>query len=77
VARVGSLRGILSFDPDWTGHYVDLTRRIWTPKTLPRYLGFGEPSAKLKYALQPVFANHAFPWTPPPLCKLATALLAI
>jgi hypothetical protein len=69
--------GGLSFDPDWTGPYVDLTRRTWTLKTLPRYLRFGEPSAKLKYALQPVFGNHAVPWTPPPLCKAATPLVAI
>ena len=77
VAGVGSLRGILYFDPDWTAHYIDLTRRIWTLKTLPRYLGFGKPSAKLKYALQPVFASHGVPWTPPRVRKLATTLVGI
>jgi hypothetical protein len=75
--NVGSLRGILCFDPDWTAHYIDLTRRIFTLKTLPRFLGFGKPSAKLKYALQPVFANHGVAWTPPPVRKLATTLVAI
>src|SRR3984957_17027422 len=75
--NVGSLRGILCFDPDWTAHYIDLTRRIFTLKTLPRFLGFGKPSAKLKYALRPVFANHGVAWTPPPVRKLATALVAI
>lgn len=77
VAGVGTLRGILYFDPDWTSHYIDLTRRIWTLKTLPRYLGFGKPSAKLKYALQPVFVNHAVQWTPPPVRKFATTLVGI
>ena len=77
VAGVGSLRGILYFDRDWTAHYIDLTRRIWTLKTLPRYLGFGKPSAKLKYALQPVFASHGVPWAPPPVRKLATTLVGI
>jgi len=75
--NVGSLRGILCFDPDWTAHYIDLTRRIFTLKTLPRFLGFGKPSAKLKYALRPVFANHGVAWTPPPVRKLATTLVAI
>ena len=75
--NVGSLRGILYFDPDWTAHYIDLTRRIFTLKTLPRFLGFGKPSAKLKYALQPVFANHGVPWTPPRVRKLATTLVGI
>jgi hypothetical protein len=77
VAGVGFLRGILYFDPDWTAHYIDLTRRIWTLKTLPRFLGFGKPAAKLKYALQPVFASHRVAWTPPPVRKLATALVGI
>jgi hypothetical protein len=77
LAGVGSLRGILYFDPDWTAHYIDLTRRIWTLKTLPRYLGFGKPSAKLKYALQPVFASHGVAWTPPRVRKLATTLVGI
>jgi hypothetical protein len=77
VAGVGSLRGILYFDPDWTAHYIDLTRRIWTLKTLPRYLGFGKPSAKLKYALEPVFAGHGVAWTPPRVRKLATTLVGI
>ena len=75
--NVGSLRGILYFDPDWTAHYIDLTRRIFTLKTLPRFLGFGKPSAKLKYALQPVFANHGVTWTPPPVRRLATSLVGI
>src|SRR5580698_40746 len=77
VAGVGSLRGILYFDPDWTAHYIDLTRRIWTLKTLPRYLGFGKPSAKLKYALQPVFVSHGVAWAPPRVRKLATTLAGI
>src|SRR5208283_10192 len=77
IAGVGSLRGYLYFDADWTAHYVDMTRRIWTLKTLPRFLGFGKPSAKLKYALQPVYASHAVRWTPPPVRKLATTLCAI
>ncbi len=77
IAGVGSLRGYLYFDPDWTSHYVDMTRRIWTLKTLPRFLGFGKPSAKLKYALQPVYASHAVRWTPPPVRKVATTLCAI
>lgn len=77
IAGVGSLRGYLYFDPDWTAHYVDMTRRIWTMKTLPRFLGFGKPSAKLKYALQPVYASHAIAWTPPPVRRLATTLVAI
>ncbi len=75
--NVGSLRGILYFDPDWTAHYIDLTRRIFTLKTLPRFLGFGKPSAKLKYALRPVFANHGVAWTPPPVRKLATTMVGI
>jgi hypothetical protein len=75
--NVGSLRGFLYFDPDWTAHYIDLTRRIYTLKTLPRFLGFGKPSAKLKYALQPVFASHGVQWTPPPVRKLATTLVGI
>jgi hypothetical protein len=75
--NVGSLRGILYFDPDWTAHYIDLTRRIFTLKTLPRFLGFGKPSAKLKYALRPVFASHGVAWTPPPVRKVATTLVGI
>lgn len=75
--NVGSLRGVLYFDPDWTAHYIDLTRRIFTLKTLPRFLGFGKPSAKLKYALRPVFASHGVAWTPPPVRKLATTLVGI
>ena len=54
-----------------------MTRRIWTLKTLPRFLGFGKHSAKLKYAMQPVYANHAVRWTPPPVRKVATTLCAI
>ncbi len=77
VAGIGSLRGILYFDADWTAHYINLTRRNWTLKTLPRFLGFGKPSAKLKYALQPVFASHGVAWTPPPVRKLATTLVGI
>lgn len=77
IAGVGSLRGYLYFDPDWTSHYVDMTRRIWTLKTLPRFLGFGKPSAKLKYAFQPVYASHAVRWTPPPVRRVATTLCAI
>jgi hypothetical protein len=74
---VGSLRGYLYFDPDWTAHYVDMTRRIWTIKTLPRFLGFGKPSAKLKYALQPLYSSHGLTWTPPPVRRVATTLAAI
>jgi hypothetical protein len=77
IAGVGSLRGYLYFDSDWTSCYVDMTQRIWTLKTLPRFLGFGKPSAKLKYAMQPVHASHAVRWTPPPVRKVATTLCAI
>ena len=77
VAGVGLLRGILYFDPDWTARYIDLTRRIWTLKTLPRFLGFGKPTAKLKYALRPVFASHGVAWAPPRVRKLAMTLVGI
>jgi hypothetical protein len=69
---VGSLRGIIFFDLDWTGHYVDLTRRAWTWKTLPRFLGFAKPRATVKYALRPLYQQAGVTWKEPPVRWLPT-----
>jgi hypothetical protein len=73
---VGTLRGYLYFDPDWTGHYVDLTRKQWTWKTLPRFLGFAKMRATLIYALRPVFQQLNVPWPEPSIRWLPTIFLA-
>jgi hypothetical protein len=72
AGTIGSLRGYLYFDPDWTPHYVDLTRKLWTFKTLPRFLGFAKARASLKYGLRPVFNQVGVPWIAPPVRKLST-----
>ncbi len=77
VRGVGSLKGYLYFDLDWTGHYVDMTRRLWPLIALPRVIGFGGPSARLKYGLRPVYVALEAPWTPPPVRKLETALVVM
>jgi tetratricopeptide repeat protein len=69
---VGSLRGIIFFDLDWTGHYVDLTRRAWTWKTLPRFLGFAKPRATVRYALRPLYQQAGVTWKEPPVRWLPT-----
>lgn len=77
TAQVGSLRGYLYFDPDWTGHYVDLTRKQWTWKTLPRFLGFAKPRATLTYALRPVFNQLQVPWPEPSIRWLPTIFASV
>ncbi len=72
AAQVGTLRGYLYFDPDWTAHYVDLTRKQWTWKTLPRFLGFAKARATLTYALRPVFQQLNVPWPEPSIRWAAT-----
>jgi len=69
---VGSLRGIIFFDRDWTGHYVDLTRRAWTWRTLPRFLGFAKARATVRYALRPVYQQAGVSWKEPPIRWLPT-----
>lgn len=71
---LGSLRGYLYFDLDWTAHYKDLTRKQWTLRTLPRFLGFGKPRVTLKYGLRPVFDQIGVPWTDPPVRWLGTII---
>jgi hypothetical protein len=77
VRGVGTLNGYLYFDADWTGHYVDLTRRLWPLIALPRVIGLGGPSANLKYGLRQVYAAHGARWAPPPVRILETALAAL
>jgi len=72
---VGSLRGIVFFDLDWTGHYVDLTRRAWTWKTLPRFLGFAKARATVRYALRPLYQQAGVIWKEPPVRWLPTIYL--
>jgi len=62
---LGTLRGLIYFQPDWTPQYVDLVSIHWPWKMTLRFISRRRILQKLKCGLQPVFAQVGVPWIPP------------
>ncbi len=74
---LGTLRGFVYFENDWTAHYVDLVRVRWPWKMTPRFIGRRRIIQKFKWGLQPVFGQLSVQWNPPRVRPILTTLATL
>ena len=75
--RLGSLRGLVYFNSDWTAEYVDLVGARWTWRYALRFFARPLLSSKLKWALRPVYRRLFVLWRPPAIRWLVLATFSM
>lgn len=77
MSRLGTMRGLIYFAPDWTPTYVDLTARNWPWGDWPRYIGFAGNESRLTAGLEPLYKQYGMKWTKPSIKWVSTIIVCI